>query len=49
MTQRKKEINFRAEEEFGKERTQELQGDLEQLVSDIERLHEVALDIDDEP
>jgi hypothetical protein len=49
MTERREEINFLAEEKFGKERTEQLQGDLEQLASDIERLLEVALEIDDEP
>jgi hypothetical protein len=39
-----------AEEKFGKQRADELQSELEQLASEIEKLRSVALDIiDDEP
>jgi hypothetical protein len=38
-----------AEEKFGKERAEELRPDIEQLVSDLEKLRSVPLDVEDAP
>ena len=49
MTEEAKAITSRAEQKFGNKRTEELQLDLEQLASDIEKVRAVAVETDDEP
>ncbi len=39
----------RADETFGKERTQQLRVDIEQASDDIDKVRAVALETDDEP
>ena len=42
-------LKTRAEEEFGKERAQQLQSDIEQAARDIEKLRAITLEVEDEP
>ena len=42
-------LTLRAEEKFGKERTDELRSDIQQMAQDIEQVRQTPVDIDDEP
>ena len=39
----------KAEDQFGKDRAEELRPEIEQLASELEKLRSVSLQIDDEP
>ena len=42
-------LTLRAEEKFGKERTEQLRVDIEQTAADIEKLRAASVETDDEP
>ena len=44
-----KDLKSRADEKFGKERTDELRSELEQLAAEIQQLRNTPLEIEDEP
>jgi hypothetical protein len=42
-------LTSRAEETFGKERTEQLRADIDQAAGDIEKLRAISVEIEDEP
>ena len=42
-------LSSRAEEEFGKERAEQLRSDIEQAAGDIEKLRMTPIELEDEP
>ena len=48
-TEIEKTLTARAEEKFGKERAEQLRPEIKLVAEDIEQLHKMSLEIDDEP
>ena len=46
---KREDLIARAEEKFGKQRAEELRVEIEQLAAEIEKLHAIPLEVDDEP
>ena len=42
-------LTSRAEEKFGKERTEQLRAEIQQMASEIEQLRKTSVEIEDEP